>query len=169
MSDFEAMAREVAADIDYKPGFRLLCERDKADEGGRLYYQVEAERIDIVTNLMGVGRGGKSYLSPFQTLSELVRKAFGLFAAYEEHECRENFLWRGHRVFGPHIDVVALASVSGEVDVRPPPTEELVARADRVMRHIRSAHPEIEALDPDWDKHPVVAHEAAHRTREVTH
>lgn len=166
--EFEQLARQVVEDITYKPGFKVLCERDKADEGGRLYYQVEAERIDIVTNLPGVGRGGKSYLSPHQTLSELVRKAFGLFAAYEEHECRENFLWRGHRVFGPHIDVIALASVADKVDVRKPPTEELVARADRVMRHIRMVHPEI-TLDPGWEKRPLEAHEAAHRLREVTH
>lgn len=115
----ETLVRQVAADITYKDGYRLVCERDKADAGGRLYFQVQAERVDIVTKEMGTGRGGKAYLSPHQTLSELVRLAYGLFAAYEEHECRENFLWQGHRVFGPHIDVRALAEVSRRFDVRP--------------------------------------------------
>lgn len=39
--------------------------------------------------------------------------------AYEEHECREAFLWDGAQVFGPHIDVTALRDIARMTDARP--------------------------------------------------
>jgi hypothetical protein len=114
-----AWTQGVVANIRYKPGYRLLLNVDQADPGGRLYLQVECDRPDVFTGVMGVGRGGKAYLSPHMTTSEIVRLAFGLFRAYEEHECREFFAYRGARVFGPHIDVEALVHVADVLDVRP--------------------------------------------------
>jgi hypothetical protein len=116
-----ARVRAVVADCGYnKPGYRLLVEVDKADDLGRVYMQVECDRPDTFTGRPGVGRGGKAYLSPYMTQSELVRRAFGLFLAYEEHECREAFTWKEKRVFGPHIAVESLWEVADEIDVRPP-------------------------------------------------
>lgn len=114
----EALAHKVQGAIAYKDGYRLLCERDKADPQGRLYYQVECERPDIFTREMGVGRGGKAYLSPHMIESELVRLAFGLFRAYEEHECREWFQYRNRSVMGPHIDIDALWEAADRLDFR---------------------------------------------------
>lgn len=116
MSD--QLAIMVAEEITFKPGYRLLCERDKKDPEGRLYYQVECERPDVFTGEMGTGKGGKLYLSPHMNVSELVRKAFQLFMAYEEHETREWFKWRGRAVCGPHIDMEALWGVAEEYDFR---------------------------------------------------
>lgn len=116
---FEELIRSVQRSIGYKrAGYRLLCERDKKDPQGRWYFQIECERPDTYTGEMGIGRGGKAYLSPHMTLGELVRKAFGLFAAYEEHECREAFTYNGRAIFGPHIDVVALHMVADDLDFR---------------------------------------------------
>jgi hypothetical protein len=50
--------------------------------------------------------------------SELTRLIFGLFKAYEEHECREFFKWRGRAIFGPHVDSDALWEVAERFDYR---------------------------------------------------
>lgn len=90
-----------------------------AEGGGRWYFQVASRRRDAITGEMGVGGGGKAYLSPHATRSELVQAAFGLYLAYVEHEAREAFHWRGRQVFGPHIDVLAHWEVSNRTDARP--------------------------------------------------
>lgn len=50
------------------------------------------------------------------TPSQIVRAVFGAYLAFVEHEARETFTYRGARVFGPHIDVDALAEVAHRVD-----------------------------------------------------
>lgn len=119
LTDIEDV-RKITDEIGYKPGYRLLVEVDKADEKGRIYLQVECDRADTFTGEIGVGRGGKFYLSPYMTESEVVQGAFGLFKGYEEHETREAFTWCGRRVFGPHIDVRALWEVADTLSVREP-------------------------------------------------
>lgn len=89
-----------------------------SDVGGRFYFQISCERPDAITGEMGTGYGGKAYLSPHMTDSELVQTAFGLFKGYWEHEAREMFKWRERRVFGPHISTEALWEVARRVDVR---------------------------------------------------
>lgn len=54
--------------------------------------------------------GRKWMLSEHMTDSELVQTAFKACLAWEEHECRESFLYRGQRVFGPHFDVDVLSN-----------------------------------------------------------
>ena len=115
----------ISEDIALPTAFRLLVRRDRADDGGRYYFQIEARRRDTFTGEWGTGRGGKAYLSPYATDSELVQTAFGLYKAYAEHEVRETFLWRGRRVFGPHIDTAALWEVAERYDARPAPTQEV--------------------------------------------
>lgn len=109
---------EIVETISYKPGYKLLCKRDLKDPQGRVYLQVECARPDAITGLPGVGRGGKAYLSEHMTDGEIIRKAFGLFMAYEEHECREFFKWDGRAVFGPHIDVQSLWEVANRREFR---------------------------------------------------
>jgi hypothetical protein len=46
----------------------------------------------------------------------LTRIAFGLFRAYEEHECREFFQWKGRSIFGPHISSESLWLVANTFD-----------------------------------------------------
>lgn len=118
--------QDIVGRITYRPDtYRFIVEVDKADPGGRVYVQIEHDRPDAFTGEMGVGRGGKSYLSPHMTVSEIVRRCLGLALAYEEHEVREFFRYKGAQVFGPHIDVDALAEVAHRLDVRPPAEKPL--------------------------------------------
>lgn len=80
--------------------------------------QVQCYRMDTVTSEMGVGKGGKCYLSPHMTDQEIVQNAFGLFKAYEEHECREFFTYKGKRIYGPHISLEALLEVADRTAYR---------------------------------------------------
>lgn len=109
---------KIQSEITYKEGFKLLLRRDNKDLDGRWYYQVECKRPDSTTGEMGVGRGGKGYLSPHMNSSELARLAFGLFLSYEEHECREFFKLSNRAVFGPHIDIQTLWLVANHLDYR---------------------------------------------------
>lgn len=92
---------------------------DEVVTRGRLYLQVGNHRIDTITGVRGWGYGGKAYLSQHMTDSEIVQTVFGLFRAYEEHECREAFLFDGRRVYGPHMSVLALHSIAERTDARP--------------------------------------------------
>ena len=115
---FAARLESVRSEIDLPPAFRLLLGRDHEHARGRYYFQIACERPDTFTGQVGEGRGGKAYLSRHATDSELVQAAFGLYRAYVEHEARETFLWRGRRVFGPHISTAALWEVAERYDAR---------------------------------------------------
>lgn len=91
----EAALREVKAPREVRLRF----------DGERPYLQVQPA-------------GRKWWLSPHMTASEVVRTAFMACLAYEEHELREFFTWRGARVFGPHLDVEALVEVADCEDRR---------------------------------------------------
>lgn len=108
----------VQVEVALPPTFRLLLKPDQRLPGGRWYYQIECDRPDTFTGIMGVGRGGKAYLTPEMTEGELVQAAWGLYQSYVLHEARESFLWRGRRVFGPHIDPVALWEVAERTTFR---------------------------------------------------
>lgn len=109
-------AISVRENITYKAGYSLECKLDVDD---RVYFQVVCDRPDVLTGQPGTGRGGRAYLNPGMTDDQLVRLAFGLFLAYEEHECREFFSYRGKRVFNPHITIDALAAVADQLEVLP--------------------------------------------------
>lgn len=55
----------------------------------------------------------KWILSPHMTKSELVSTAFKAAISAEEHECREEFRYKGKKIFGPHFDVDKLAEIAG--------------------------------------------------------
>lgn len=56
--------------------------------------------------------GRKWRLSPHMTRSEIVQTAFMACLAWEEHECREAFKYKGQAVFGPHFNVEALVRLA---------------------------------------------------------
>lgn len=117
-TEFENRVQELVDEISYKDDYFLDTQLDKNDPEGRIYIQVVCFRPDSTTKARGEGRGGKIYLSEHMTDSEIVRKAFQAFQAYEEHECREWFRYIGRQVFGPHISVQALWEVSERLDIR---------------------------------------------------
>lgn len=108
----------VAGEVRLPKQFTICVAQDHEVPNGRYYFQIECWRKDVITGEMGTGYGGKAYLSEYATDSELVQTIFGLYKGYVEHEARETFLYRGRRVFGPHIDVRALWVVARRVDVR---------------------------------------------------
>jgi len=118
-SAFQQRVVGIVAQINYKPNFELLVNRDVSLLGeGRVYLQVQCWRPDTFTGEMDYGRGGKIYLSPHMVDSEIVRKAFQALLGYEEHEAREFFMYKGKRVFGPHIDVDALVEIADRLETR---------------------------------------------------
>jgi hypothetical protein len=126
---FEAVIQQVelAENFTVKLGRDLLTITGNGQTGqvlGRYYYQIECYRKDAITGEMGMGYGGKAYLSEHMTDSELVQTIFGLYKGYWEHEARETFQWNGRRVFGPHIATEALWEVARRVDVRSAQHEE---------------------------------------------
>jgi len=69
--------------------------------------------------------GRKWRLSQHMTKSEIVQTAFKAILTAEEHEVREKFLYRGHAIFGPHLNVDALVGFSQlALDARPKKKEE---------------------------------------------
>lgn len=115
---FLARLEAIRADIDLPTQFTVLIARDKKNPAGRFYFQIEAVRADTFTGKQGTGRGGKAYLSEEATDSELVQTIFGLYDSYCHHEVRETFLWRGRRVFGPHVDITAHWEIAERYDTR---------------------------------------------------
>jgi hypothetical protein len=65
-------------------------------------------------------RSRKWRLSTHMTVSEVVQTAFHAVNTAMEHEVREQFLYAGRPVFGPHFDVNALHRLlqEGAIDAR---------------------------------------------------
>lgn len=81
-------------------------------------FEVLCWRPDTFTGEHAWGKGGRRAVPESATTSQIVRAMFGAYLAYVEHEAREGFQYRGRRIFGPHIDVDALAAVADTVDFR---------------------------------------------------
>ena len=123
--NFLATVQEIVSRIDYRSDdYCIEVARDRTDPDGRVFTQIRHWRPDAVTGEMAWGNGGKRYLSPHMTESEIVRGIFAQALGYEEHEVREFFKWRPKdsgeylAVFGPHISVGALWDVADKLDVR---------------------------------------------------
>lgn len=114
---FLRVEKLVNDSIRYRENYALRVLRDSGGQG-RVYIQVECWRPDAITGEWGIGLGGKVYLSPHMVNGEIVRKIFQALLAYEEHECREFFRYKGAQVFGPHIDVEALVDAASKTEVR---------------------------------------------------
>jgi hypothetical protein len=99
--------------LEYKPNYDF--ELDWEDDRGWSIC-VLCHRPDVMTGEMGVGRGGKAYLTPGITESQLARLLFGILMDYEEHEAREFFKVDGVSIFGPHIALGALLEAGKHFD-----------------------------------------------------
>jgi hypothetical protein len=96
----------VLADVQFGGG-RFEVE---ATEGGFLM-ELVSEETDAATERPEVFRGRKWHIASRASRSDIVRTAFKAVAAWQEHEAREKFLYRGVPVFGPHSDVDVLADL----------------------------------------------------------
>lgn len=62
--------------------------------------------------------GRKWYISPHATRSEILQTALAAVLAFEEHEARECFRFRGNRLYGPHIAFEALERACDTLEAR---------------------------------------------------
>ena len=60
--------------------------------------------------------GRKWRLSKHMTKSEVIQTALAAMLVYMEHEVRENFLYKGKPIFGPHFNVDKLAELCNTGD-----------------------------------------------------
>lgn len=116
--DFTERVQEILEDTQFKPHTQayqfVVAERSEG-----LAVQLVCTRRDTYTGEYSPGFGGWRTLTPNMTDSQIVRILFGAAMAYEEHEVREGFLYQDKRIFGPHIDVSALADIADCIEVRP--------------------------------------------------
>jgi hypothetical protein len=82
------------------------------------YLYIEATTIDSDTGLPVTWKSRKWRISTHMTKTELVSTAFLALRGAIEHEAREEFTYKGKRIFGPHISVDQLVEVCDKVDVR---------------------------------------------------
>lgn len=113
---FEERLKEIVSQIEL--GMNCQVRIGYSAERGDHFVQIQCWRMDVITKKEGWGFGGKGWPSPHSTRNEIVQMIFGLYKGYWEHEARENFTYRGRRVFGPHMDVDAIWTVANKVDVR---------------------------------------------------
>lgn len=75
------------------------------DQAWKHTWWVEAclVRKDSVTDVVERGYGGPIAVSSLSTRDAMVKKFFVAARDYAEHEVREAFEWKGHKVLGPHI------------------------------------------------------------------
>lgn len=108
--------------VIYKPerNYKFMITNSPEDVfyTNRAEVELRTERPDTFTGEFGTGYGGRRYLTPDMTDSQIVRTLFGACIAYEEHEVREAFQFDGKRIFGPHISIDALASIADEIEKR---------------------------------------------------
>lgn len=98
---------EIVKLVSYKPGWGI-----KFGTLPDLYVQV-------VCHLEREPWSGRKWrISQHMTKSEIVATCFKAVLSAEEHECREQFTYKGVAVYGPHIDVEKLLEVAGHYDVR---------------------------------------------------
>ena len=106
---FERLVR-LTGEITLAENFSVEFDQDEATD--LWFCQIVCWRKDVVTGEMGYGYGGHAPINLNAPDSALIHLIFGRYLAYWEHEARETFEWRGRRIFGPHIDAVALWEVA---------------------------------------------------------
>ena len=100
---------DTLADLGYTEGTRWRVEAI-ADH----VYKVAPEHLrrdrDTVVRSWGTGGAGIVDLREAVTMPDtqelIIRTALGLLLRLAEHECREQFTYRGARVFDPHQNII---------------------------------------------------------------
>jgi hypothetical protein len=86
--------------VDYprRPGIRF---GRRANSDGCVFW-VEDWVVNSDTGKSGLLRGQLWFVEPQFSEDGIVRQAFRAIQAFEEHELREFFLYKGKKVFNPH-------------------------------------------------------------------
>lgn len=85
---------------------------------GRFYIQIRQESTCNRTGKPYNEGGRKWDLSQHMTESEVVLTAWKAYLTFIEHEAREQFHYKGKKIFDPHIDVNALLEACEKISRR---------------------------------------------------
>lgn len=78
---------------------------------GGVFLQASYMEPDIYTKEPALQHTRKWLLSPAMSDSEIVSTVFKCCLTSMEHRCREDFTYKGARIFGPHFNVDDLARI----------------------------------------------------------
>lgn len=96
---------EVLSNITYQD-FDLVAE--PVGDGNHVVY-VRHMETDHVSGERKVFKGRRWFVHSDMDKSDLVRTCFAAVLAWQEHEIREEFTYKGADIFNPHFDVDVLA------------------------------------------------------------
>lgn len=116
MDPFETLLRDTLAELRYKD-WQFRVEKDGI---GLWFLQVVVTGFDVMTDEPLRWGGRKWRMSMHMTKSEIVQTALKAVLTAEEHEAREQFLFRGRPIFGPHLDIEDLWELALNQDRRQP-------------------------------------------------
>lgn len=78
------------------------------EKGDGFLIQVGTVMTDVLTNEVGLQKGGKHYISKHAIDSEVIFKGFKACKDFATHELHEAFRVDGVQVFDPHVDFNSL-------------------------------------------------------------
>lgn len=110
--------RQIVKDTQYRGVRGIAYAYEIAEDDGRVYVTLVVTRPETFTGTVSAGRGWRHELHPSMSESQIVKMLFGMGQDFDEHEAREGFVYKGRRVFGPHIDIAAMWSVATTYEQR---------------------------------------------------
>lgn len=105
-NDIREIANSLSCTI-LNNGFHFIL-IDKGLEGFLLQVSMFMPDYNHPKQALVEQKSGKYYISPYATKGEVVQKCLLACIQFMEHEVRENFKYKGLRIFGPHISLDAL-------------------------------------------------------------
>jgi uncharacterized membrane protein (UPF0182 family) len=112
----EEMIRTLGADVCCGNYIFII-----GDKNGVLYLQAHYPEPDVyASEKPNMQHTRKWMLSEHMTRSELVQTALKCVLTSAEHRVREQFTYKGKRIYGPHLDCEVLVKIAGATDVREP-------------------------------------------------
>lgn len=94
--------------------FKIRCEVDNKNDGGRLFIQVVYDNACNKTGVEQEWHGRKYYLSDYMTQDEVVKTCFVAFQACINHEVMEGFTVDNIVLFNPHVNFEELLKISNK-------------------------------------------------------
>jgi hypothetical protein len=97
---------DILAGVEFKGGSFSV---EEIDDG--FLIQLNSEEADVEGGERQIYSGRKWHISPSATESEIVQTAFKAVVTWQEHEARDQFMYKGTRPFSPHFDVEGLVEL----------------------------------------------------------
>lgn len=107
--------RSIINDVTLPDGKQI---RSANHPEGRMFIQIYQDTICNRTGKPYRDGGRKWDISGFATVSEVVFTVWKALLTFEEHELREQFLYKGKCILDPHISVEALLEICEKREVR---------------------------------------------------